>query len=333
MGRRRKHDTHLPKRVYLDHGTHWFRPKGAKPVNLGQDFAAAMVMYGQLVGPAIPVRTVAEAIDRYKTEVLPKKRSEATRENQAEQLDRLKRVFGAMLPDSITAQHCYRYMDARRKKVGKAQVEMPAPIAARHEISLLGHVIQKAIRWGAATVNAVRAVDFGPRAPKRPQVPMDQVRLVMALAKPRIALAIELAVEVGPRRGDLLKFTRANETDEGLLFINGKTGARQLIEWTPNLRALVARCHAQSPQVPGEYLIRKANGHPYTADGFSAIWQRLMRKHVAAGGQRFSFHDLRSVSADGAATPEEARDRLGHASVETTKRHYLRGVTKGRPRS
>jgi hypothetical protein len=52
-----------------------------------------------------------------------------------------------------------------------------------------------------------------------------------------------------------------------------------------------------------------------------------MVKYAEAGGVRFSFHDLRSVSADGAATPEEARDRLVYVSVETTKRHYLRGVT------
>jgi integrase len=58
-----------------------------------------------------------------------------------------------------------------------------------------------------------------------------------------------------------------------------------------------------------------------------------MAKHVKAGGQRFSFHDLRSVSADGAATAEEAQARLGHASVATTNRHYLRGLIRAKPRS
>jgi integrase len=71
----------------------------------------------------------------------------------------------------------------------------------------------------------------------------------------------------------------------------------------------------------------------YTSKGFQSIWKRAMKKHVVAGGQHFTFHDLRSVSADGAATPEEARDRLGHADVATTKRHYLRGVTRAKPRS
>ena len=99
------------------------------------------------------------------------------------------------------------------------------------------------------------------------------------------------------------------------------------------LRAIVARAKALRPQIPCEYLIRNAKGKRYTDAGFSAIWQRLMTKHVNAGGERFSFHDLRSVSADGAATAEEARDRLGHTSVETTKRHYLRGARRAKPRS
>jgi len=57
-----------------------------------------------------------------------------------------------------------------------------------------------------------------------------------------------------------------------------------------------------------------------------------MAKHVKAEGRRFSFHDLRSVSADGPVAAEEAQARLGHASVTTTKPRYLRGLTRAKPR-
>jgi integrase len=139
-------------------------------------------------------------------------------------------------------------------------------------------------------------------------------------------------VSTGQRRGDLLKLRREQLTDAGIVFQQSKTGAGVLIEWSDDLREIVDRAKRLSPQIPAQYLIRKRNGRPYTAQGFSAIWQRLMQKHVKAGGQRFSFHDLRSVSADGAATAEEAQARLSHASVTTTKRHYLRGLTKAKPR-
>ena len=328
MGRRRKHDKHLPQRMYLHHASYWFRPKHAKPINLGRDLAGALARYGSLIDRQWSGRTIGDVIDRYRIEVLPLKRSAQTRSDQGKALDRLKRVFGHMLPQNVTPQACYRYLDTRRTREGKL-----APVAARHEISLLGHVFSKAVRWGICSVNPVRGLDYGERSGKRQRVPLDQVGAVRALASRRMRIAIDLAISTGQRRGDLLSLKREQLSDEGIVFRQSKTGAGVLIEWSENLRSIVDSAKRLSPQIPGEYLIRKPNGKPYTARGFSAIWQRLMAKHVKAGGQRFSFHDLRSVSADGAATAEEARDRLGHASVETTKRHYLRGLTRAKPRS
>jgi integrase len=232
-----------------------------------------------------------------------------------------------MLPDTITAQALYKYQDTRRSKDGK-----PVPVAARHEVVLLGHVFSKAIRWGVANSNPVRGMDFGERSGKRRQVTLDEVEAVKALSGERMAVAIDLAVSTGQRRGDLLTLRREQLTDQGIVFRQSKTGAGVLIEWSDDLRAIVDRAKRLAPQIPGDYLIRTRRGKPYSTAGFSAIWQRVMAKHVKAGGVRFSFHDLRSVSADGAATAEEAQARLGHTSVATTRRHYLRGVTRAKPR-
>jgi integrase len=175
-------------------------------------------------------------------------------------------------------------------------------------------------------------MDFGERSAKRAQVPIEQVEAVKALAGERIAVAIDLAVSTGQRRGDLLSLKRDQLTDAGIVFKQSKTGAGVLIEWSPDLLAIVQRAKKLAPQIPGDYLIRTKKGKRYSAAGFSAIWQQVMAKHVKAGDQRFSFHDLRSVSADGPATAEEAQATLGHASVTTTKRHYLRGLTRAKPR-
>jgi len=328
MGRPRQHDKHLPQRVYLDHGTYWFRPKHGKPVNLGRDLAEAITHYASIISTAWSGRTLGDVIDRYRTDVLPTKKATQTRSDEGKALDRLKRVYGHMLPETITAPMLYQYLDRRQTKDGK-----PAPVAARHEIALLGHVYGKAIRWGIAKANPVRGLDFGERAAKRRHVSLQEVVKVRALAGARMQIAIDLAVVTGQRRGDLLSLTRSQLTDEGIVFRQSKTGTGVLIEWSDDLRSIVERAKALAPQIPGEHLIRKSNGRAYSARGFSTIWQRLMAKHVKAGGQRFSFHDLRSVSAEGAGTAEEARDRLGHASVETTKRHYLRGPVKAKPRS
>jgi integrase len=330
MGRKRTRDKHLPQRVYLSHGAYFFRPKVGNAILLSRELPEALARYAAIIGSQQwSGRTLGDVIDRYRLEVLPLKRSARTREDEGKALDRLKGVFGHLLADNVTTQGLYKYMDTRRSKDGKA-----VPVAARHEIALLGHVYAKAIRWGVATSNPVRGMDFGERQAKRAQVTLEQVEALKALAGERIAVAIDLAVSTGQRRGDLLKLRRDQLSDDsGIVFHQSKTGAGVLIEWSQDLRAIVERCKRLAPQVPGDYLIRTRKGKPYTAHGFSAIWQRLMQKHVRQGGVRFSFHDLRSVSADGAATAEEAQARLGHASVETTKRHYLRGLTRAKPRS
>lgn len=326
MGRNRTRDRHLPSRLYLVHGTYWFRPVGSKPLNLGRDYGEALKQYAGFVTEHWAGRTIGDVIDSYRVEVLPQKRSAATRADQDSQLSRLKAVFGGMLPDSLSAKDCYRYLDARRNKDGE-----PAPVAARHEISLLGHVLSKSIRWGVSSLNVVRGLDFGPRSPKRQQVTMEQVRAVQALAGQRMRLVIEFAILTGQRRADLLACKQSDCSEDGILFRQGKTKAQVLIEWSDALRACVKAFNALSPQIPREYVIRRRDGRAYSGQGIAANWQRLMRKASAKGIAPFTFHDLRSVSADGAATPEEARDRLGHADVATTKRHYLRGVTRAKP--
>jgi integrase len=300
-------------------------------VNLGRDLSSALAKYGQLIHGNWSGRTLGDVIDRYRIDILPLKRSEKTRDNEGTALSRLKVWAGHMLPDSITQQMLYQYADRRKKLDPKTKHLVPAPEAARHEIALLGHVYAKAIRWGVATVNPVRGLEKTERRSKRAPVPMSEVEKIRALANERMRVAIDLAVCMGPRRGDLLSLTRDNLTDEGIQFWNNKGQKEQLIEWSDELRAIVARAKALKPQVPGRYLLRTRSGECYSSDGFSAIWQRLIKKHVAAGGQHFTFHDLRSVAAD-AGTLEEARARLGHASAGTTERFYRRGVERAKPR-
>ena len=252
MGRKRRSDTHLHRRVYLRHGTYYFVDAAGQWHALGRDLPEALAKYGQKIGGAWSGRTLGDVIDRYRTQVLPLKRSSKTRENEAAALTRLKRVVGHMMPDSVQPPMLYRYIDERRKKDGSS-----APEAARHEIALLGHVYAKAIRWGAAVRNPVRGLEKFARKGKRPPVPVSEVEKVKALASERMRLAIDLAVCLGPRRGDLLKLTQANLTDDGIMFRQGKTQREQLIEWSADLKGIVARGNAMAPQIPNEFLLRR----------------------------------------------------------------------------
>jgi integrase len=309
-----------------ERGTFFFRGADRKRVNLGQDIIKAIDAYKQIKGPEGRVRTLHDVIERYRLEVLPLKRSENTREDQARSLTRLDKVFGHFLPDNITAPMCYEYMDKRRTKDGK-----PAPVAARHEISLLGHVLAKSIRWGAGVANVVRTLDRMPKSKRTRYVTDEEFLACRALANPRMQVAMDLARNIGQRRGDLLKLKHEDCTDDGIVIRQGKTGAGVLVVWTPTLRKIIRAAKALSPDIPRDFVLRTGDGGPYTGTGFSAIWQRLIKRYVAAGGVRFTFHDLRAKAGSDTATLEQAQALLGHASSETTKRVYKRNLTRARP--
>lgn len=326
MGRRRRHDKHLPRRMYLRRGAYYFASPAGPWKPLGRDLGEALAAYGREIGGRWSGRTLGDVIDRYRTEVLPLKRSAHTRDDQGAQLSRLKLVFGDMLPDTVEPRHCYAYVDRRRTRRGK-----PAPVAARHEIKLLGHIFAKAIRWGVASGNPVRQMERERRGRRSRYVTDVEFDAVYGRASERVRIAMDLALLTGLRRGDLLALTWRQVTEAGIEVKTGKTGADLLFEVTPELRSVLERAKRLVPQVPRTHVLRARTGRPYTAEGFSAIWQRLMAKHVKAGGERFTFHDLRRKSASDSASVKDAQERLGHADEATTRRFYIAKPVSVRP--
>lgn len=327
MGRRRRHDKHLPQRMYCRRGAYYFdNPKTGRWEPLGRELGPAITKYGSFIGDEWSGRTIGDVIDRYRSQVLPLKRSDHNRETQSLQLDRLKRVFGDMLPDSLTAPACYKYLDGRRDKAGK-----PVPAAARAEINLLRHVLTKAIRWGVSSVNVVRNLELGEKPRRTRYVTDEEFQTVYALSCQRIQIAMDLALLTGQRRGDLMALKHSDCTPEGIVFRQGKTGAGVLVEWSPDLRAVIDRAKKLKPELPREYVLRTLSGRGYTPRGFGANWWKVMAKAVQAGVQRFTFHDLRAKCASDKERLEDAQALLGHSSMATTKSVYKRNLTRARP--
>ena len=75
--------------------------------------------------------------------------------------------------------------------------------------------------------------------------------------------------------------------------------------------------------VPARVLPRRystsRNGTPYTDTGFASAWQRVMKKFVAAGNERFHEHDIRGKVATDIDDPLAAQKLLGHQSIKMTE--------------
>lgn len=320
MGMRRRTNKHLPRRMYLRRGKYYFVDVSGKWHPLGPNYVKAMGTYAELTDPGRPCVTMENVIEKYRLHVLPHK-AESTQKHEGPKLTRLASVFGGMLPDDVTTQHIYQYMDARSA----------APTAARHEVTLLHHVFVKAIRWGAATKNPAQGIEKPRSKPRDRYVTDEEFRAVWELAIPSVQVAMDLALLTGLRRGDLLNLTRDSLTNDGLLVKSQKTGKALLFEYTDELNEVLSHAKKLRPQLPGRYLIRTREGKQYTGSGFAANWQRLMRKAQKNGIEKFTFHDIRAKTASDSTSLQEASERLGHTSMAITDRVYMRVPHRVKP--
>jgi len=329
VGRKRKKDRHLPRGVTRDYGTYYFRGPDRKRIRLGTTLPDAMDAWANLIEPERgPVETMRQAFERYQLEVLPK-RAAKTQRNQRYMFPVLFEVFGHMEPKDLRARDGYGLL-ARMAKT---------PTQGLKLFNLMSAVLTQCVRWGSIDANPFWQVRKGEYTPApRSRCPSDaEFAAVYELASERMQIAMDLALLTGLRRSGVLGLTLDGITDAGLLVLRpGKRTKSLLFEWTPELTAVVDRAKRLEPRVRRALLCAergKYAGKPYTPDGFEAIWQRLMKRAIAGKviAERFTFNDLRSKSATDSVSAQDASDRLGHSSVEITKRVYIRKPTKVRP--
>jgi hypothetical protein len=74
MGRRRKYNKHLPRRVYFEHGRYWFKPRSGVPprIDLGTTESEMYDGMKKLVDTTRPMHSMGQVFDRYLVECLAK---------------------------------------------------------------------------------------------------------------------------------------------------------------------------------------------------------------------------------------------------------------------
>lgn len=313
MGRKRKHNTDMPQRVYASKGWWFYVPKAGSQVKLAklENKAAALRAYADLMDATPASGTIGELLDRYAREVLPSK-APKTAKDQLPQIDRLKAVFGAMTLASLLSTHIAEYLDGH-----------PAKVSANREIALLSHAYTKAIRWGLCQNNPCRGVERNREKPRERYIEHDEFIAVLESAPAAVAVMMSLAYLTGQREGDLLKLKRASITAEGTPFRQGKTGKKLNVSWSPALAWTMEQANKlPSAGISSFWVVCQRDGQPYSESGFQTAWQKHIRKCHETGliAERFTFHDIRAKAGS------DAKDGrlLGHMNPETFRRIYER---------
>ncbi len=306
--RPRKNNRNLPARMYLKHGRYWYVEKGQWH-KLSQDYAEALQQYANRTdasGSGMPA-----LIDRFLVEVAPKKAAKT--EKEYKRLGALlKKAFTEFQPRQVKPHHVAKAIDDEAKM---------APVQANRLRQLLSVIFAHAVRWGVVDANPCRDVR-GVSVQKRDRyISDDEFAAVKAKANPTICCVMDFCYLTAQRISDVLKVKRADISDNGVYFQQGKTGKKLMVLMTPELAEVIERAKKLHDKVRGLTLFHGRGGKQYTYFGMSAMFRRAVKKAMV---EDFHLHDIRAKAlTDAERQGLDAQRLAGHKNRAMTE-HYIK---------
>jgi integrase len=333
MGRKPTTNANLPphmrKRVQRSGKAYYYLDTGEKPrreIALGDDYIAALRKYAELHEIAkVAAPKFGDVITKYEVEVLPTLAT-STQATHKSDMKHLRAFFQGAPLDQIRPMHIREFIERHSAK----------PTTANRCKRLFSTLWNHARGWGYTDAENPCAGIMGHALKKRHVYVTDEVfDAVRAAASEPLRDALDFAYLTGQRPGDALRARMDDIVDGALMVAQGKTGARLRIAVTGQLAELIARIQvrkAAHKTVHGQILMAR-DGKPMSKqilkDHFAAAKEAAAaaRPELAGAIKEFWFYDLRAKAADDKSTElgeQAASDLLGHDSVKTTRKHYLR---------
>lgn len=231
-------------------------------------------------------------------------------------------------------------VDMRPKDVAEF-INVPTGRVHRNRmVTILSTVFKKAMgRWclDLNLTNPCTVIERWKTYPRKRYVTDDEFNRFRATTRDQVQIAMDLALLIGQRQGDIIGMKWSQVKSEGprekwhIEIDQGKTGKKLAIMISPAVAKVLDRAWLLEPHWPREYVIRNKHGRRYTEDGFRAMWQRYCRDWEAVGNQRFHYHDLRAKCISDNKNFDAAYLLAGHIDPKMTRGVYDRNRREVQP--
>lgn len=299
--------------MQFKHGAYYFVKKGVWE-RLSVDYPAALVEYGKRF--AKPAGGMAGLIDVampvIKSKVAP---------NTAAQYDTASRILKRKLREFGPTQVLPRH-------VAGIKVSMAAtPNMANRTLSVLRLIFDYAVEQQIVDSNPALGIKRLEEKKRERLLLPEEFQRIRSHAGERLQCIMDLLYLTGQRVTDVLRINGTDLLDEGIAFKQQKTGARLVVRWTSELRAVVKRAKELDGNVRQlvevRPLLRNRRGK---APDYSTIKLQWNNACKAAGMEDSDLRDIRAMSATATKRQMDkkaASALLGHTSEAMTER-YLR---------
>lgn len=305
--RPRKKNRHLPPCVYLSHNSYYLVRNGVwEP--LGKDKGAALAEYARRVSETAK-GGMGELIERVLAHIAPSK--SVTTNNQYRQIGRrLKAIMAEFLPDQVRPKHVAAI------KVKYAHT----PFYANRMVSVLRMIFSYALEWQLVESNPCIGVRRHPEAKRERYLTDEEFLAIREASGPRLQMIMDLCYLTGQRISDVLKIRLSDIQPEGMAFRQGKTGAKLLVGWNDDLRAVVARAEKHG-KIRYLTLLHNRKGK---APDYSTVKIQWDAARTKAGIKDARIHDIRAKAlTDAKRQGLDPQLLAGHTDARMTAR-YIR---------
>ena len=321
---------------------YYYFDTGQKPrreIPLGSDFREAVKRWLELsaTGVQMPGETFADLAAKYEAEIIPAK-ARSTQATLVGDMKKLREFFCNPSPaplEAIKPKHIHQLL----------QWAKATPTTANRLKRTFSHMFNMARAWGwTERENPTKGIK-GLSVGKREVYIDDRVyKAVYDKGDEPLRDAMDLVYLTGQRPGDVRRMSDHDIADGYLEVKQSKTAVPLRFEIAGELEVLLERIATRKAthKVHVSALLVNERGTPLTEitlrRRFIAARKNAAAAASASGDQEFAsaieafwFYDLRAKAADDVAEERgelAASKQLGHTSVQTTKRHYLRRGTK-----
>lgn len=324
----------LPKRVYIKHGSYWHvRSAGKKKVwtKLSAISAGLPALYRALaeIEQEDTAKDLMPALIKTWLAEVDSKRSAKTQANSAYQTRTISESFQEFRAKDVAAPNVIEFL--------KHFTDKPRTYNAYRAMlrELMRFAEEKGFRNpGTNPVDSLKTVSIKARTRYLTDSEIRRIKVaamygddgLRTRAGATLCALIDMAYLTGQRIGDLLTLEWAGVGKDGIVFqpakVEGSTGAKVLIEWSPRLEELVQRIKTL-PGKSAQFVFCTLQGKPYTYSGASTSWKRAVKR---AGIKNCHFHDLRGKALTDVDKGRGLMDaqRMGGHSTQSQTADYVR---------
>lgn len=238
------------------------------------------------------MHTVNEMLDKYETDRLPDL-SARTKKDYGRHLKYLRQHFGAKDASAVGRPEISDFLNVPRAKIQRNKM-----------LAVLSAVYSEAMEWGWVESNPCFYIKRHRTKARNRQLSEEEYQAARTLGSKRrsawrVPVIMDLSRYTGQLQSDILNLRWSQVHDTAILFRHHTTKKKIEVAITPEIRKVldVAKKHCGK----SEFVVPSRFGGAYTGEGFRAVFQRLMRKYVKTGYDRFTFNDIRMMTGKKAA--------------------------------